>query len=90
MAAPAQGTPTFKLVLVGDGGTGKVRYNCMTLKLPLYTLLRWLLPCELLAVDYPALATHMSCPTGITVYIEKHGVNQVLICRRFLAYRLPS
>lgn len=24
MAAPAQQVPTFKLVLVGDGGTGKV------------------------------------------------------------------
>ena len=25
MAEAAQGPPTFKLVLVGDGGTGKVR-----------------------------------------------------------------
>jgi hypothetical protein len=25
MAEAASGTPTFKLVLVGDGGTGKVR-----------------------------------------------------------------
>lgn len=28
MASDGQNTPTFKLVLVGDGGTGKVSYGC--------------------------------------------------------------
>lgn len=30
MAEAAQGPPTFKLVLVGDGGTGKVSFNLAT------------------------------------------------------------
>lgn len=28
--AEAAGVPTFKLVLVGDGGTGKVRFSTCT------------------------------------------------------------
>jgi hypothetical protein len=39
MASSAQATPTFKLVLVGDGGTGKVRtFRAYLSELYLWTL----------------------------------------------------
>jgi hypothetical protein len=44
MAEAAQAVPTFKLVLVGDGGTGKVCYISLVDALLLATVLGLSLP----------------------------------------------